>query len=537
MSATSGSGRRRLTTIGAGILASALVLAGCAAGSDESEAPASGELRIAVTAYPSSWDQDFVAFDPVALEMFKNVYPYMVDYGTKSVEGGEIFDPENIVPTFAESFDSPDGQTWTLKIKPDAKFPNGDPITAEDVKWSKDRAFAASANVAGVYQLIGLTEPDQVEVVDDRTVVFHQDVPSALTAQIQAISLFVYNSKEMKKHATPDDPWAQDWAAKNPIDGGYFTVASATPGQEIVLEKNPNYLGDNPATIEEIRITVASDSAAAAAMLESGDVDMVKGLSATEIADLEGADGVKVVSAPSNEMVSLPLNTAAGPFADPALRQAVAHAIPYDQIISTVYGGEARRPKSFVPIDMPGYSETGFPFEQDIDKAKQLVAESGKSDIAVDLAYPAEDDTARQIAIIVQQALGEIGITVTPQAMDPASLSEHREAKDLDMQIAQGQDWVSDVEYLANNQLATGAYLNYSNYSNKTVDSLVKQASTITDQAQREELWLQLQGELATDVPVIPLAQPNFQLAVRDTVDGVVVPIDGLLRYNTLTIG
>ncbi|MDQ6527187.1 ABC transporter substrate-binding protein [Nocardioides sp. LHD-245] len=537
MTATPRPGHRRLTTICAALFVASLAFAGCASGSnDDSDGESNTELRIAVTAYPSSWDQDFVAFDLVALELYKNIYPYLVDYGTKSVDGGEILDVETIVPTYAESFDSPDGQNWTLKIKDDATFPNGDPITAEDVKWSKDRAFAANANVAGVYQLIGLTEPDQVEVVDEKTVVFHQSVPSALSAQIQAISLFVYNSKELQKHATGDDPWAQDWTAKNPSDGGYFTVESATPGQEIVLKKNPDYLGDNAPIVDEVHITVASNTAAAAAMLEAGDIDIAEGLSSSEIDDLEGADGVKIVSAPSSEMVYLPLNTASGPFADPTLRQAFAYALPYDQIIDTVYGGEGRRPKSFVPIDMPGYSETGFPYEQDVDKAKQLVAQSGESNVAFDLAFPAEDSAAKQIAVIIQDALADVGITVTPLPLDPAAMGEHREAKDLDAQVARGQDWVSDVEYLANNQLVTGGYLNNSNYSNATVDALVKEASTITDKAQREELWLQLQGELAKDVPIIPLVQPNYELAVRENVSGVVVPGDGLLRYNTISL-
>lgn len=539
MSLTPRSGRvRRSLAAGAALVAGALALVGCAAGtSPDSTRTGDGTLRIAVTSYPSSWDQDFVAFDPVALELYKNIYPYMVDYGTKSVSGGDIFDTQKIVPTYAQSFDSTDGQTWTLTIKPHAKFANGDPITAEDVKWSKDRAFAANANVAGIYKLIGLTSPDQVSVVDDHTVVFHQAWASALSAQIQAISLFVYDAKVMKAHATASDPWAQSWAAKNPSDGGYYTVASATPGQEIVLKKNPNYLGGNPSKIDEIDLTVVSDSAAAETLLQSGDVDMAEGLSATEVADLAGQAGVKIISAPSNTMISLPLNTASGPFASPALRQAVAYALPYKQIISTVYGGQARQPKSLVPIDMPGYSSTGFPYTQDLTKAKALVAKSGESGATVGLGYAAGDDSAKQIAVIVQQALAQIGITVTPEALDPASLSQHRQAKDLDMQIASGQQWVNDVEYLANNTLVTDAYLNYANYSNATVDDLVTQARSVTDETKREALWLQLQRQLATDVPAIPLAQPNFRLAVRDDVGGFVMPIDGLIRYNTLTLG
>jgi peptide/nickel transport system substrate-binding protein len=521
----------------AALAASTLVLAGCAAGTDPDDSAAgTDELRVAVTAYPGSWDQDFVAFDLVALSMFKNVYPYLIDYGITEVDGGQIFDTENIIPTWAESFTSEDGQNWTLVIKEGAVFPSGNPMTAEDVKWSKDRAFAASANVAGIYRLIGLTDPDQVVVVDDRTVEFRQEWPSALSEQIQAISLFVYDSVLLKEHATADDPWAQDWVAQNPADGGYFVVSSATPGQEIVLTANPDYLGENPAAIETVTFTVVSDTASAAVLLRQGDVDVALGLSATEIADLADAEGVEVISAPSNQMVYLPMNTASGPLADPLVRQAIASAIPYDQIISTVYAGEARRPSSLVPIDMPGYSTAGFPFDQDLAAAKDLLAQAGVGEFGFELAYPASDGASEQIAILIQAALGDLGITVTPLPLDPATLGERRAAKDLDMQIASGQQWVNDVEYLANNTLVTDAYLNYSGYSNPIVDEAVAQARTITDPAERIALWESIQEQLAVDVPAIPLAQPNFLLPVRDNVSGFVMPVDGLIRFNTFTI-
>lgn len=526
---------RRLAVVGAVLTTAALGLTGCVAGQTAPADSATSELRIAVPSYPGSWDQDFVAFDPVALALFKNIYPYLTDYGVTDVAGGQILDTENILPAWAESFTSEDGKLWTLTLREDATFPSGNPITADDVKWSKDRAFAAQANVAGVYSLIGLTDPEQIQVVDERTVTFEQAYPSALTPQIQAISLFVYDSVLMKEHATADDPWAQDWAAQNPSDGGLYNVESFTPGQEIVLKANKDYPAEDGPLTETIRLTVVSDPAAESVLLQNGDVDIALGLGRQQIADLEGTAGVEIISAPSNEMIYIPLNTAVAPFDDPLVRQAVAYAMPYDEIISTVYGGDARRPLSIVPIDMPGYSEDGFPYAQDVDKAKALLAQAGVSGISVDLAYQAESDEQEQIAILVQDALSEVGITVTPTPLDPAALGARRDAKDLPMQIASGQQWVNDVEYLMNGW-TTGAYLNYANYSNATVDADVEASHTLTDPAEREALWAEVQEQFATDVPVIPLAQPNYNLPVRDTVSGFVQPVDGLLRMKYLTI-
>lgn len=535
--------RSRARTLGIAVaVVGALALTGCAAsvqqngGATGSSSQEDRQLRVAVSAFPSSWDQDFVAFDPVALTMFKNVYPYLVDYGITEVDGASILDSETILPTWAESFETDDGQTWTLTIREDAVFPSGNPITADDVKWSKDRAFAAQANVAGVYAMIGLSSPDQVTVVDERTVRFEQEWPSAMSEQIQAISLFVYDSEVLQEHATDDDPWAQDWAAQNPSDGGYYTVSSVTPGQEILLEANPDYPADNASQIGSVLFTVVSDTASASLLLESGDVDVAMGLSASEIDDLEGIEGVDIISSPSNEILYMPMNTTSAPFDDVRVRQAIAYAIPYDDVIGSVYGGEARRPYSLVPIDMPGYTEEGFPYEQDLDASRELLAEAGAEDIEFDIVYASGVTEHEQIAVLVQAALAEVGISATPSPLDPATLGERRAARDIPFQIVSGQSWVNDVEYMAGSQFTTGAYLNYADYSSEVVDAALDSARTATDAEQRDELWAEVQEEFAADVPAIPLAQPNFRLPVADGVSGFVLPVDGLIRFNSFTI-
>lgn len=527
-------GSRRIGAATAFIAGAMLALTGCAAGVADSESGDSDELTVAITSYPSSWDQDFVAYDLLALMLHKNVYPFMVDYGVTEVDGAPILDTENIIPTWAESFESDDDQTWTLKIREDATFPSGNPVTAEDVKWSKDRAFEAQANVAGVYSMIGLTSPDQIVVEDDHTVVFEQEWPSALSAQIQAISLFVYDSELVQEHATDDDPWAQEWVAQNPADGGYFVVNEFTPGQEIVLTANPDYPLDE-AGIETVRFQVVADTSSAGVMLSQGDVDIAMGLSSSEIDDLEGTDGIEIVSAPNNDLVQVTLNTQAEPFDSLEVRQALAYAMPYKQIIDSVYGGEARQTKSLVPIDMPGYDESHFPYEQDLNRAEELLNDAGVDGFEVEFAYPSENVEQEQIAILVQDALSDLGITVTPAPLDPATLGERRAAHDLDMQISSGQNWVNDVEYLVNNQYKSDAFLNYSEYSSSVVDELVEEARTVTDPEQREALWVDVQRELSEELPAIPLAQPDYRLPVAEGVEGFVQPVDGLVRFNTFT--
>ncbi len=533
--------RRSVLQLGGGV---ALLLAtGCAAGSKPqgANAPsgtapaAASSLRIAVSSYLSSWDQDFVGFDLTALMLYKNVYPYLIDYGVTDVDGAQILDTTNITPTFAESFTpSADQKVWTLKLRKGVKFASGNEMKAADVKWSKDRAFAAQANVAGVYRVIGLTEPDQVKVVDDYTVEFTQAFPSALTPQIQAISLYVFDSVEARKHATDADPWAKEWFAKNPPTGGYFNVEKATQGQEIVLAANTGYPGPDPAKTPTIRISVVPAASNQRLQLQNGDIDIALGVSKRDIADLKKAPGVKVISAPSNQQVTLQMSVTTAPFDDVNVRKALAYAVPYEQIIANIYGGDARPAKSPVPLDMPGYDERGYPYTYDLEKAKAALAAAGKTSVTSELVFEADNEEQQQLAVLVQSEARKAGIELTLAPLDPATLAERRQKRSVPLQITSGQLWVNDVEYMLATSLVKGANLNYSNYSNPEIEKIYEESHTTVDAAARGELWAKVQEILAADVPWVVVCQPNFNLPVRENVAGWVQPMDGLARLRHL---
>ena len=509
---------------------------GSKSGDGKSGGASAKTLRIAVSSYLSSWDQDFVGFDLTALMLYKNVFPYLIDYGVTNAGGSQILDTQNITPTFAESFE-PDAEqkVWTLKLRRGVKFASGNEMKAADVKWSKDRAFAAQANVAGVYRTIGLTSADQVKVVDDYTVEFHQAFPSALTRQIQAISLYVFDSVEAKKRASSSDPWAKEWFAKNPPTGGYFNVAKATQGQEIELSANTDYPGPDPAKTPTIRISVVPAASNQRLQLQAGDIDIALGISQRDIQDLKKAPGIKVISAASNRQVAIQMSVTAAPFNDVNVRKALAYAVPYEQIINNVYGGDARAAKSPVPLDMPGYDESGYPFTYDLDKAKAAMAAAGRSSLDSELVFEADNEEQQKIAVQVQSEAAKAGIRLKLTPLDPATLGERRTKKNIPLQITSGQLWVDDVEYMLATSFVKGANLNYSNYSNPEIEQIYEKSHTTVDTAARNALWKRVQEILAADVPWVVICQPNFNLPVRESVAGWVQPMDGLARLRYLS--
>jgi peptide/nickel transport system substrate-binding protein len=498
---------------------------------------AAGTLRVGVPNYPASWDQDYGAFDIVALMLYKNAYPYMVDYAVTEIDGAPVLDTTDVVPSIAESW-TPDEESrvWTLVLKEGLVFPSGNPLTAADVKWSKDRAFAAQANVAGIYRLIGLTAPEQVEVVDERTVRFTQEFPSVLSPQIQAICMYVFDSKLAQENASADDEWATEWMSTTPVSGGRFNVESAEPGQAVVLVANPDFAGTDAALVERIEMPIIDNVGTRRVQLENGDIDIAFGLTRQDIVDLSSVEGITVLSSPSNELVKIDMQTTTAPFDNVDVRKAFAYALPYEQIITNVYGGDARRANSPVPLDMPGNDAIGYPYDTDLDAAAAALAAAGVDGVEAELVYSAGDVEQEQIAILVASAVAEAGFTLTPTPLDPATLSERRTAKTIPLQINKGQLWVNDVEYLLSTSLTEGGFLNYAGYVNPEIEQIFADSHTITDEAERLAMWQRVQEILAEDVPQAVIAQPSSNLPVRSNVSGWVQPHDGLARLQYLEV-
>ena len=529
---SAGPSRRQVLQISAGL---GLALAVTPSGKF---AQSRSELTVAVPADLGGWDQDYLAFDLVGLAVMKNCYLYLLDYGVKELGGARVMDTENILPVFAESWSGDaEGKVWTLRLKRGIKFPSGNELTAHDVKWSKDRAFAAQANVAGVYRLIGLTEAEQVQVLDDYTIQFTQSQPSDLSSHIQIISLYVFDSEELKKHATDDDPWAKEWTTRNPQSGGAYNVVSYKAGQEIVLEANPEFPLEQP-RVQRVRLQVIPAAANRRLLLEKGEIDIALGLSRRDIDDLRGADGIKVISSPSNEFVFVPMAIHTPPFDNAKVREAMAHLVPYDAIIENAFNGRARRSTSPVPLDMPGHSEAGYPFSFDVDRAKALLAEAGMADgFESEFVILAGDVQQERIAILVANAAKQAGIFLKITPLDPGTLFQRRTEKSIPLQVTNGQMWVNDIEYLLATSLTPGGFLNYAGYDNARVQEIFLTLNKTSDQATRAELFAETQDILAKDIPWLVLAQPDFDLPVSSDVSGWVQPVDGLIRLRFLEKG
>src|SRR5271154_4354219 len=169
-----------------------------------------------------------------------STYDRLVSFGRKQLNGKWVFDLDKITGELAESYDvSPDGLKLTFHLRKDAKFQDGSPVTAEDVKWSLDRAVTAP--VLGKAQLLtgSMTSADQFKVIDPLTFEVTLPKPDKLALpNLATVYPIIINSKVAKDHATAEDPWAMAWLKEHTAGSGAYQIETFKPGEQVIITRN-----------------------------------------------------------------------------------------------------------------------------------------------------------------------------------------------------------------------------------------------------------------------------------------------------------
>ncbi|MEJ0069009.1 MAG: ABC transporter substrate-binding protein [Pseudomonadota bacterium] len=429
------------------------------------------------------------------------------------------YDYYTLEPELAESWQwSSDGTSLTFKIRRDATFHDGAPATAHDVKWSFDRAVN-HPSTRGQMIVASMEKAEQFVVVDEHT--FRIDVArkdNRLPADLIHPFASISNSKLALQHATADDPSAGNWMKTNSTGGGAYRIESLTPEQYVLVRNETWKCGPKP-FFERVIYQVVPEATSRRALLQRGSADIVLDLPPKDVNDLEREGKLQILSVPAiNGFEFIGMTNSLKPFDNVKVRQAIAYALPYKQMFDAgifsrglpLFDGPAGKPSS---IDWP----TAFPYGTAPERAKQLLAEGGYPE-GLEIAFAFETAhaaVAEPVAILMQEALGKIGVKLKIEKWQGAQMASALEKHEIPFFYQRSAAWLNDPVYAFQIFYQGEHRWNLGHFKNAEFDKLCLAARFESDEAKYREMCIRLKEIAFEEVPVMMLWQPFHDVVAQ----------------------
>ena len=412
----------------------------------------------------------------------------------------------NPQPYLASSWDvASDGKTVTLNLVQNATFHDGTPVTSEDVAFS-------IMTVKENHPFKSMFAPvDTIDTPDAHTVVINLSKPHP--ALLLALSPAL--APVLPKHIYGDgqDPKSHP-ANSDPIGSGPFMLEEFTPGEAIVMKKNPNFFIDGRPKLDEIIVRIIKDPSALLIAMENQEADMYPFMAGSqEIRRLEKVDHLGITNqgyAAVGPINWLAFNTASPKLSDVRVRQAIAYAVDRDFITKALHRGTSQVQRGPIIESSPFFDASIPAYDVDLDKANALMAEAGFGDgmeLTVDY-IPGPKEQQQSVAEYLKSQLKKIGINVTVRAApDFPTWAGRVGGHDFELSMDVVFNWGDPVigvhrTYLSSNIRKGVIWSNTQQYSNASVDELLNAAAVEMDPAKRAELYAKFQQQVAADVPV-----------------------------------
>lgn len=494
-------------------------------------------LTIAIGNDVETCDPMFSSFQ-MANENHFNTYDMFFQYGWKDTgKGYSLVDTTDVRGRAVESWKvSDDFRTVTLRVRQGVKFNHtGNPMTADDFVYFFERAFGTESGAKFNLQALKIPDLGHIEKTGPMEIKIHFDGPSPyFFALFRDQAMAVLDSVEVKKHATKDDPWATKWLAKHDAGAGPYYIDSWTPGVEMVLKANKNYWAGAP-YYDKVVLKIVPSSASRALLLQQGAVDIALDLNKDEIEALRHAPGVKVLSVPTRNQVTVGLNNKMKPFDNVKVRQALSYAVPYDDIVNGVFNGRALESKGPVAVLGQFHDSSAWPYKYDLDKARKLLAEAGyPNGFEFTLDIVQGTPVMEQVAVVLKNAFSKIGVNMNINKQSSSVFAEKLWNVSHQAYMRDIIWYVDDPGYIATWGYKTGGICNWVGYSNKRVDEIADELGITMDRSRRAELSSEFQRVVDEDAPLLFVAEIPFEIAMRQSIQGYVQLPDNYLYYHAL---
>jgi len=466
------------------------------------------------------------------------------EYVVEIFGGLVTLDPDlKVQPDIAKEWSvSNGGKTYTFKLRDNVVFHNSQRVTAEDFKYSIERAAdptnASPTVVAYLGNIVGVKDRftnkassvSGVKVIDETTVQIDLIEPSDFfLSELTYPVAFVVDKKTVEK--------SRDWT-QHPNGTGPFKLAEFKPAEKIRLVKNDRYHLGAP-KIDEVDFELAGGSILT--RYENNEIH-IGGFPVTQL------DEVKAGNSPlSKDYREVPematyyftMNPQKEPFDDPKVRQAFAMTIDRENINTVLFYNAFRVADGFLPPEMPGYTESIHSYPYDPQKAKQLIQDSkyaGKLP-RITLSYGGGGAAPPDLLTAIQKGWQDtLGADVQLQAVDvSAFLREQRKGQFQMLSDGWSADYPDPEDFLGK-LFASDSPLNYVKYKNDEVDKLLQQAKVDQDRTKRFQLYAQAEQKILDDATVIPLFWPVSHQLVKSCVKNLPAASMTIPKYRYVEI-
>jgi peptide/nickel transport system substrate-binding protein len=490
------------------------------AGADKPSAAASGTpqsggiLRFART-------QDAVNLDPIKPLENLSIWTVLLIYDQLVRVSA---DGKGYEPGLATDWNiAKDGKTFVFNLRKDAVFHDGSPVTAQDVKFSLDRARSPECNWNWMY-----TDITSVDITGDNQITILSKVPYApILSNLALFSASIVPEKVVKEKG-------KDYLANNPVGSGPFIFEQWQRGQKMTFKKNPNYWKKGQPYLDGVEFVQEPEDTTRQLKLRAGEIDVASDIPYSSIATLKNEQDINVQLFPLAGINLIHINTTKEPYGDVKIRQAMNYAVDRNSIIQTILLGNGKPAVSYLPRVL--YFDDKLPsYEFNVDKAKQLMKESTKPQgFKTKLTINSGNDVYRQLAIILKQELAVIGIEVEIEQLEPGTKEENLNAMNYEIAAGYVTSDVIDPDELTTYEVASegGTKSFFTGYKNPQVDELVVKARGELDEAKRKDLYSQIQKIVQQDAPFIFLFEQPSSYATRSNVQGFTVMSTGNYRLE-----
>lgn len=451
---------------------------------------------------------DALTLDPIASSDNPSIWTELLIYD-QLVRPSR--DGKRLEPGVAESWTvSPDGREFRFKLRSDARFSDGQPVTAADVVYSLKRAAGEKSSWASFFKPI-----TSYSAVDDHTVVMKLDKP--FTPMLNNLAMFSASILPQKLVEQQGQAFFD-----HPVGSGPFVLKSWARGQRQVFEKNPYYWEKGKPSVDGASVEIVPEDNARVLKLKAGELDAIVGIPYNQVDGLKQDANIAVQSAPVFRIDLVQLNTTKPPFGDPRVREALNLAVDKSGIIKGILRGNGRAATSSLPV--MAYNNTQLqPWPHDVAKAKALLAQANLANgFKTSMLVPGGDTVARQVASALQAELAQIGVQVDLQTIEASTQFSTTKAGNYEMSLSYATSDTIDPDQLtgftAVNPERANAF--HTQWKDERVNELYAQERVTPDGEARGKMFKEIEQRVHDGAPFVFLYTPTEPYAYRRNVTG-----------------